>query len=215
MLTSCVGALIFLLYMIDYVRGHLAELNPAYAVVDCNGVGYMLNISIYSYDKLHSLSDDEETKLFVYESIREDAHVLFGFYSKLEREIFELLITVSGIGPNTARVILSSLPPDELRVAIATEDVNSIKAVKGIGAKTAQRIIVDLKDKISATGATLSSGSALQPISNVNATLEESLSALVMLGFNQQTALKTIKAILKEDPNTTVENTIKKALKMM
>mgnify|MGYP004444910683 len=132
--------------MIEYIKGTAAELNPAYAVIDNHGIGYMLNISITSYNELQK--QQGEVKLFVYESIREDAHVLFGFYSKLERELFTLLISVSGVGPNTARMILSSLTPGDLQQAIASGNVNALKLVKGIGGKTAQRIIVDLKDKI-------------------------------------------------------------------
>ena len=138
--------------MIDYVRGELAELAPANAVVDCNGVGYMLNISLNTYS---AIQGKKECKLYVYEAIREDAYVLFGFATKQERESFLLLISVSGVGPNIARMILSSMSVDELSQAIVGSNVAMFKAVKGVGAKTAQRIIVDLKDKIKPTGDTL------------------------------------------------------------
>ena len=131
--------------MIEYVKGDLAEITPAYAVVDCNGVGYFLNISLNTFAKLQN---EKQAKLFVHESIREDAYVLFGFAEKQERELFALLISVSGVGPNTARMILSSFSVADLQSVIATGNVNLLKAVKGIGAKTAQRIIVDLKDNV-------------------------------------------------------------------
>ena len=198
--------------MIEYIKGKIDELNPAYAVIDNNGLGYMLNISLNTYDALNR-NKDGEAKLYVYEAIREDAHVLFGFFDKRERELFLLLISVSGVGPNTARVILSSLTSGELEQAIATGNVAALKAVKGIGAKTAQRIIVDLKDKINVAQVALAdTGGAT---SAVGATFDEALAALTMLGFPQAAAAKALKKLFKTTPTVTVEDAIKQALKML
>jgi len=156
------------------------------------------------------LGKDDEAKLFVYEAIREDAHVLFGFSSKHERELFLMLISVSGVGPNTARMILSSLSPIELEQCIASGNVGVLKSVKGIGGKTAQRILVDLKDKIKVASDTL-----LDNNSAPSAVFDEALAALIMLGFTQQASQKVLKKLLKDEPAITVEVAIKKALKMM
>ena len=193
--------------MLDYVRGEVAELAPANAVIDCNGVGYMLNISLNTYS---AIQGKKEFKLYVYEAIREDAYVLFGFATKQERELFLLLISVSGIGGNTARMILSSLSPTDLEQCIASGNVGMLKSVKGIGAKTAQRILVDLKDKIKTASDTL-----LDNSNAMSAVYDEALSALVMLGFTQQMSHKALRKLLKDEPSITVEEAIKKALKMM
>lgn len=194
--------------MYDYIRGNIAELNPAFVVVDNHGVGYMINISLNSYNSLQK--ETGEVKVFVYEAIREDAHVLYGFTEKRERELFLLLISVSGVGPNTARMILSSLTPSDLEQSIASGNVGVLKAVKGIGAKTAQRIIVDLKDKIK-----LPTDSLLDKSQIANEVFDEALSALVMLGFTQQMSQKALKKLFTAEPTITVEQAIKKALKMM
>lgn len=194
--------------MIDYITGRVAELNPAYVVVDNHGVGYMLHISLTTH---HTLQETlGEAKLFVYEAIREDAHLLFGFASKHERELFLLLISVSGVGPNTARVILSSIPPAELEQAIAGEQVARLKAVKGVGAKTAQRIIVDLKDKIKVGATTL-----LNTDERPGEAYDEALAALMMLGFTQQMSQKALKKLFQHNPSLGAEEAIKQALKMM
>jgi Holliday junction DNA helicase RuvA len=196
--------------MYDYISGSISELNPAYVVVDNNGLGYMINISLTTYNEVSKTSRDEIVKLYVYEAIREDAHVLFGFATKHERELFMMLISVSGVGPNTARMILSSLSPADLEQCIANGNVSLLKSVKGIGGKTAQRILVDLKDKIKVASDTL-----LDSNSAPSAVYDEALAALVMLGFTQQMSQKALKKLLKENPAITVEEAIKKSLKMM
>ena len=196
--------------MLDYICGQIAELNPTFVVVDNNGIGYMINISLTTYNEVLKKSKGEMAKLYVYEAIREDAHVLFGFATKHERELFMMLISVSGVGPNTARMILSSLSPEDLEQCIASGNVGLLKSVKGIGGKTAQRILVDLKDKIKVASDTL-----LDNDSAPNAVFDESLAALIMLGFTQQMSQKVLKKLFKENPSITVEEAIKKALKMM
>lgn len=196
--------------MYDYISGKISELNPTYVVVDNNGLGYMINISLTTYNEVSKTSRDENVKLYVYEAIREDAHVLFGFATKHERELFMMLISVSGVGPNTARMILSSLSPADLEQCIANGNVSLLKSVKGIGGKTAQRILVDLKDKIKVASDTL-----LDSNSAPSAVYDEALAALVMLGFTQQMSQKALKKLLKENPAITVEEAIKKSLKMM
>jgi len=196
--------------MYDYITGRTAELNPAFIVVDNNGIGFMINISLNTYNDVVKVQKDDNVELFVYEAIREDAHILFGFSTKHERELFMLLISVSGVGPNTARVILSTLTPSDLEQCIATGNVGMLKSVKGIGGKTAQRILVDLKDKIKVASDTLLDSN------NANtAVYDEALAALMMLGFSQQMSQKALKKLLKEDPSIGVELAIKKALKMM
>ena len=193
--------------MIEYIKGEITEVTPTYAVVENNGIGYFVNISLYTYTELQN---SRSSMLYIYESIREDAHVLYGFIDKHERELFLLLISVSGVGPNSARMIQSSLSPSELENSIATSNVNSLKSVKGIGAKTAQRIIVDLKDKIKAPSDSLS----IQIPAN-NEIFDEALAALVMLGFSQQASQKVLKKLLSTSQSLNVEDVIKKALIMM
>ena len=198
--------------MIEYIRGELAEITPALAVIDCNGVGYGIHISLNTYS---AIQGKKSVKLYIYEAIREDAHVLFGFSTKQERELFLLLISVSGIGGNTARMILSALSPAELCNVISSGNEKLLKGVKGIGLKTAQRIIVDLKDKIAATGVETVSGS-VAPLSPANTEVhDEAIAALTMLGFAQAPSQKVVTAILKEEPGLTVEKVIKLALKRL
>ena len=195
--------------MYDYITGKIAELNPAFVVLDNGGVGYMMNISFTTYNEIAKMSE-QSVKLFVYEAIREDAHVLYGFMSRRERELFLMLISVSGVGPNTARMILSSLSANELEQCIASGNVGMLKGVKGIGAKTAQRILVDLKDKIK-----LASDTLLDNNNAPSAVYDEALAALAALGFTQQVSQKALKKLLKDDPSITVEAAIKNALKIM
>ena len=194
--------------MYDYIKGNVAELTPTYVVLDNHGVGYMINISLNSFNALQHQED--VVKVFVYEAIREDAHLLYGFTERRERESFLLLISVSGVGANTARMILSSLTPSDLEQTIASENVGILKSVKGIGAKTAERIIVDLKDKIK-----LSTDTLLDKSQVTSEVFDEAMSALVMLGFTKQMSQKALKKLFTAEPTITVEQAIKKALKMM
>jgi Holliday junction DNA helicase RuvA len=193
--------------MFEFIKGKITDLTPAYAVVESAGIGYYLNISLTSFSQIQ---DKKEVQLYTHLAIREDAHVLYGFTSKKEREVFRLLISVSGVGPNTARMMLSSLVPDEVARAISQEDVNTLKTIKGIGAKSAQRIIVDLKDKIK------TEEGIEQIITPSNNTLKiEALSALDVLGFPRKSAEKAIDKLLLENPELHVEDLIKKALKIL
>lgn len=195
--------------MYDYISGSVAELNPTYVVIDNHGIGYYCNITVNTYSALGKV---EDAKLFIKEIIREDVHDLYAFLSKEERALFNMLISVSGVGANTARVILSSLTEKELEVAIASGDVNTLKGVKGIGLKTAQRIIVELKDKIS----TVSAGEQGDFFaSQDNSISEEALSALTMLGFNKAQVSKVLKKLLSAPNKYTVETLIKESLKML
>lgn len=194
--------------MYDYIKGNVAELTPTYVVLDNHGVGYMVNISLNSFNVLQH--QEEVVKVYVYEAIREDAHLLYGFTERRERELFLLLISVSGVGANTARMILSSLTPSDLEQTIASENVGILKSVKGIGAKTAERIIVDLKDKIK-----LSTDTLLDKSQVTSEVFNEAMSALVMLGFTKQMSQKALKKLFTAEPTITVEQAIKKALKMM
>ncbi len=195
--------------MIEYIHGQLAELTPAYAVVDCHGVGYLLAITLTAYTELQ---DKKEAHLLVHEAIREDAYQLYGFVSRQERELFRELIGVSGVGANTARMILSSIPAPELAAVIIAGDHTRLKAVKGIGAKTAQRIVVDLRDKIKPAGDMPLAAIAAPAMSE---TFEEALAALVMLGFPRPAAQKTLRKLFEADPQIKVELAIKKALAML
>lgn len=199
--------------MIEYLRGELAELTPACAVIDCHGVGYSANISLNTYS---AIQGKKECKLYIYEAIREDAYVLYGFATRQERELFLLLISVSGIGGNTARMILSALSPAELVNVISTENAALLKSVKGIGLKTAQRIIVDLKDKIKTSAPTSTTDGTLSLLPTANTeTQDEAIAALTMLGFAQAASQKVVLAILKEEPAAPVEQVIKLALKRL
>ncbi|MBE9469570.1 MAG: Holliday junction branch migration protein RuvA [Bacteroidetes bacterium] len=193
--------------MYEYIKGNLIEINPTYAVVDAHGIGYFINISLNTYSKL---SEKKECLLYIHQTIREDAHILYGFFDKKEREIFELLISVSGIGPNTARMMLSSLSSFEIKEAINTNNVTLLKSVKGIGAKSAQRIIIDLKDKL---GKFEETGEFLSSQNNTNK--DEALSGLVMLGFSKNAVEKVLNKIISENNNLDIEELIKLALKRL
>ena len=193
--------------MIEYICGKIAELTPTFVIIDNHGIGYELNISLNTFSELEQKS---EVKILIHEVIREDAHMLFGFATALERALFGELIGVSGVGANTARMILSSIPPAELEQTISSGDDKRLKSVKGVGAKTAQRIIVDLKDKIKPSGDTL----LLQPTAMSDA-YEEALAALLMLGFPKPQSQKALTKLFKEEPALKVEQAIKKALTML
>jgi holliday junction DNA helicase RuvA len=190
--------------MYDYIKGKLTEKTATYIVVDAGGVGYSLSVSLYTFSKLKDL---DEAKVYTYLAIKEDAHVLYGFADDEERRMFKHLISVNGVGTGTARLILSSLPPQELEVAIASGSVSTFKNIKGIGEKTAQRIIIDLKDKIKKSDSFINI-----PVFSNNTIREEALSALVTLGFAKPVATKTIEKLLKENQNFTVESLIRAAL---
>jgi len=199
--------------MIDYIKGELTELSPALATVEAAGVGYALNISLNTFSAIQS---KKEVKLYAYESIREDAHVLYGFVNKKEREMFELLISVSGVGPNTARMMLSSMSVQELCAAISTGNERIVKGIKGIGKMTAQRIIVDLRDKIVALGIAdeiPAGGTMATPVNS--AVKDEAVAALTMLGFSPAPTQKVVVAILQEHPDAPVEQVVKLALKQI
>jgi len=197
--------------MFDYIKGEPTELTPAYVVLETGGVGYCVNITLPTFS---ALSGKTNAKLYVYEAIREDAHLLYGFMNQAERQLFMLLISVSGIGANTARMIMSSYSSQEIQEMIATGNVVALNAIKGIGSKTAQRIIVDLKDKIQKIA--LAPGQSSNPVFAANNELkEEAVSALVMLGFAAAASQKTVDQILKSEPHLRVEQLIKMALKMM
>ena len=191
--------------MIDYIKGVITRITPTFLIMETAGIGYLLNISINTFSKLEGKS---EFKVMVHEVIREDSHQLFGFAESEEREIFRLLISVTGVGANTARMMLSSLSPVEIEKAIMGSDVNILKSVKGIGLKTAQRIIVDLKDKVGKQAG----GSEIFTLTD-NTRREEALSALVMLGFAKSAVSKVLDKIVRDEINLTVEDMIKRALK--
>ncbi|MBN2788080.1 MAG: Holliday junction branch migration protein RuvA [Paludibacteraceae bacterium] len=193
--------------MLDYIKGEITQLSPTHVVLENAGLGYFINISLPTYSHL---SDKQSCKLYVYEAIREDAHILYGFLDTTERQLFLHLLSVSGVGASTARMIMSSLTVAEIQEVIATSNVQILKSVKGIGLKTAERIIVDLKGKVLKSE---SESSALFVVDN--AIQKEAVSALVMLGFNQQASQKVVEKILKETPSLKVEQLIKIALKMI
>lgn len=194
--------------MIEYIKGLLTETTPAYAVVEASGVGYLLNISLPVYTQLEGMTG--EVRLLVHEVIREDAHTLFGFLDDCERSLFRLLIGVSGVGANTARVILSSIPAPELEQVIVSGDHSRLKNVKGIGIKTAQRVIVDLKDKIKPQDDAL----IIKPSFSSDA-FEEALAALVMLGYQRPQSQKVLKKLFEAEPDLKVETAIKRAFTML
>lgn len=191
--------------MIHHIKGQLIEKNPTHVVIDCNGMGYFVHISLHTYSLIPS---SESVRLYTHLQVKEDSHTLYGFWEKSEREIFRLLISVSGVGASTARSMLSSLDPKQIMEAIASGDAVTIQGIKGIGAKTAQRVIIDLKDKILKVFGT---DEVSAPQSNRNR--EEALSALETLGYSRKQSEKTIDRILKSSPDATVESLIKLALK--
>lgn len=191
--------------MITHLQGRLVEKNPTDVVIDCNGVGYLVNISLHTYSLLPTT---ESIRLFTFLQVKEDAHTLFGFVEKQERELFKLLLSVSGIGANIARTMLSSLEPKQIIQAIASNDVLTIQGIKGIGTKTAQRVILDLKEKVLKVY-------GLDDVSSTtyNTNKDEALSALEVLGFNRKIVEKVMDKIVKDSPNASVEDLIKQALK--
>ena len=191
--------------MIHHLRGRLVEKNPTYVIIECGGVGYFVNISLHTFSKV---TDAENISLFTHLQVKEDSHTLFGFFEKSERQIFRLLLSVSGIGSSTARTMLSSMSPAQTRDAIANGDVAAIQAIKGIGAKTAQRVILDLRDKV----LKVYDIDEVSTSSN-NTNKEEALSALEVLGYAQRQAGKVVDKVLTQDPTLSVENIIKLALK--
>ena len=190
--------------MITQLRGRLVEKSPTSVVIDCQGVGYLVNISLFTFGQL---TDEENIQLFTHLQVREDAHTLYGFTTDLERQLFRLLIGISGIGANTARTMLSSLSPSEIGQAIQGEQVDVIQSVKGIGAKTAQRVVIELRDKIQAVVA-----DAGIPAVSSNTNREEALSALVVLGYQTKSCMKVIDELLSMDAEMSVERLIRNAL---
>lgn len=193
--------------MYEYLKGFLAESSPTYAVVECGGIGYYVNISVNTYSQI---SSQKEVMLFVHQIVREDALLLYGFATKEERTVFRQLISVSGVGANTAGVMLSSMSVKEIVGAILTENVNAIKSVKGIGLKTAQRVIIELKDKVTSAGS-----ADVTNFGAVGGIREEALAALVMLGFVKNQAAKVLDKLLADGQITSVEVLIKQALKLL
>lgn len=196
--------------MIEYIKGEIEDLSPAQLIMECNGIGYALNISLTTYSVFNGRKDG---KIYVYEVIREDAHILYGFATREERELFLLLTSVSGVGPNTARMILSSLPPAELINVIASGDDVSLTSIKGIGSKTAQRIVIDLRNKVKPVESIGEKGKSV--LGGRSETAEGAVAALVMLGFQKAASQKAVDSILKKTPSMSVEQVIKDALKML
>lgn len=195
--------------MIDYIKGSIAELTPTEVVVECGNIGYISLISLQTYSDLEGKN---EAKVYMHHILREDEELYYGFSTKEEREIFRLLISVSGVGAGTARMMLSSLTCEEVRNAIIGEDVNKIKSVKGIGLKSAQRVIIELKDKISKGAGSADSGVIFAQTSGV---ADEASTALIMLGFSKQAVSKAVASILKKNPTAPVEVIIKQALQIL
>lgn len=201
--------------MIDYIKGQLTRTSPTEAIVEAAGIGYLLNISVNTYSAISTLA---EVKLYIHEIIREDTHDLFGFATEEERALFRMLIGVSGVGPNTARIILSSLTPAQLRMCILANDTDKLKAIKGIGLKTAQRLIVDLKDKVNAAElAALAGDAEAEAVVDImdSEARAEALAALVMLGYQKTQAQKALAKVFNADPAATVELAIKRALTLL
>ncbi len=200
--------------MYEYIEGLISELNPSFMVINNQGIGYFVNISLNTYTFLsneHNDQNNQMIRIYIHQIIREDAHLLYGFYDKKEREVFRQLITVSGIGANTARMILSSHTPEQLQEAVANGDVNQLKSIKGIGAKSAQRIIVDLKDKLTKDMLLTDEFFAAQD----NTIKEEAFSALVTLGFSKKGVEKVLDNIISQDKHISVEILVKEALKKL
>ena len=195
--------------MIDYIKGIIVEMTPTDMVLECHGIGYRILISLQTYEALNGQS---ESKVYIHHYLREDEELYYGFGSKDERELFRLLIGVSGIGASTARMMLSSLTSDEIRNAILAEDINKIKSIKGIGLKSAQRLILELKDKV-VKGAGSDSSTLFS--TGTNPAVEEAVTALVMLGFTKANVNKAVTAVLKESPGATLEEIIKQSLKRL
>lgn len=195
--------------MIDYIKGEITELNPTEVTVECNGIGYRILISLQTFS---AIERQKETKIYIHHYLREDEELYYGFSTKDERELFRLLIGVSGIGASTARMMLSSLSSEEIRNAIIAEDINRIKSIKGIGTKSAQRLIIELKDKI-VKGAGSDTGTLLQTADS--SIVEEATTALVLLGFTKANVTKAVNSVLKENPSASIETIIKASLKKL
>jgi Holliday junction DNA helicase RuvA len=192
--------------MYEYIKGNITELTPAYVIIETGGIGYFVNISLQTYSQIYQRN---ETCLLLHYIVRDDAHILFGFFDNDERNVFRLLLSVNGIGANTARMMLSSTNSHEIRIAIEKDDITKLKSIKGIGLKTAQRIVVDLKDKISKTPA----GNIF--VSQHNRVRDEAVSAMITLGFTKSTVEKYMDALLSNEPDLNVESLIKQALKQL
>ncbi|HPW66235.1 MAG TPA: Holliday junction branch migration protein RuvA [Salinivirgaceae bacterium] len=196
--------------MFEFIRGRISQITPTFVVVDTGNIGYYINITLNTFSSIQSNGNSDDVKIYIHQVIREDAQLLFGFFDDLERQLFRQLITVSGIGPNTARMMLSSMNPDELTIAISSGDVDALKSIKGIGLKTAQRIIVELKDKL---GTSPAQKELFAP--SHNTIRDEALSALVMLGFSKKAVETVLNKELKKSTFANVEDLIKVSLKQL